>query len=380
MCAEPGARSRRRDAKESALEPDSPAADESATLQSRLEVADDAGADGAAAVPYAGGEPPINDPVALLQHLDVSGHFHRDSRLGRVFHPGMVSLRENVATDSLHVSVDDNRVTAHVDGVSPLAVESEAAYSPRRAVAHNLAGMAQDLVSLLRGRQGDHRCELNCEWLPSGAPTSPDQADLLDPTASAWSVQLEARVAGQLDEARLRGALRAALGKSPARDLLQVVDCHGDDDLGAARARLQSTPVTVSEDPPLRVCLAHHPAGDVLMLNLNHAAADGVGALRVLQAVAGAYAGGAEHGAPLDFLAIRGPAPCRPGCAPAPGERSSATDPRVPRPAVRPRPRGPSGGCPRPRCGGCRSVRPRAARRARGETRGRCGCRGERAR
>lgn len=48
-----------------------------------------------------------------------------------MYHAGMVSLREDVPTNRLHVSVDDNRMTAHVDEVSPLAVdiESESRYS-----------------------------------------------------------------------------------------------------------------------------------------------------------------------------------------------------------------------------------------------------------
>lgn len=49
-------------------------------------------------------EATIADPAALLEHLDVSGHFHRDGRMGRAFHRGQVSLREDVAEGSLHVS------------------------------------------------------------------------------------------------------------------------------------------------------------------------------------------------------------------------------------------------------------------------------------
>ena len=292
--------------------------DESATLQSRLEVADHGGPDGAAAA-HAAAAPPIADPVALFRHLDVSGRFHRDSGFGRVFHRGMVSLREDVPTDSLHVVVDDNRVAAHVDGVSPLEVESQgpSRYSARRAVAHNLAGIAQDLVQLLRGRQGDNRCELNCEWVStSDAESTPEEAHLLDPKGPAWSVQLEARVAGPLDEARLRAALGVALGRHTLeRDPLEVVDCHDDDALDAARARLQSMDIPVTQCPPLHVYLARHPAGDVLMLNLNHAASDGFGALWVLRSIARAYAADGDADPPLEFLAVRD-LPVRPAAAP----------------------------------------------------------------
>ena len=168
--------------------------DEPDTLQSRLED-DGAGAAGSAAV---AADQAIADPVALLRHLDVSGHFHRDSRIGRMYHPGMVSLREDVPTDSLHISVDDNRVMAHVDEVSPLAedAEGESRYSVRRAVAHNLAGMARDLMLILRGRQGDHRSVLNCEWVSGAEDAALDEARLLDPQTTAWIQQLEVRVTG----------------------------------------------------------------------------------------------------------------------------------------------------------------------------------------
>ncbi|MEA2185484.1 MAG: hypothetical protein QOK16_495 [Solirubrobacteraceae bacterium] len=283
----------------------SSAGDESPTLQSRMEVADPAGRDNRAA-PHAVAEPTISDAAALFRQLDVSGRFHRDGRLGRLYHRGMVSLRENVSTNSLHISVDDNQVAAHVDRVSPLALESKraSAYSLRQALAHNVAGMAQDLMWLMRGRQGDHRCELNCEWVSGEAQSTPAEADLLDPTASRWSVQLEARVAGPLDEARLRAALGVILGGCTLeRDPLDVVDCLDDEALDAARTRLQSMVVPVGGCAPLHVYLARHPAGDVLMLNLNHAASDGFAALRVLQSIARAYAG--DPVGALDFLAVR---------------------------------------------------------------------------
>lgn len=281
------------------------AGDEPATLQSRLEHPEDGGPVDTAVAAVAAADQKIADPVALLRHLDASGHFHRDSRLGRMYHPGMVSLREHVPTDSLHVSVDGNRLMAHVDEVSPLAVDGagESRYSIRRATAHNAAGMAQDLMLFLRGRQGDHRSELNCEWVSGMAAAAPDEARLLDPRTSAWSLQLEARVARSLDEQRLRAALGAVLGR-PAmqRECLQVIDCEDDGDLHAARARLHHIGVPIAAFPPLRAYLARHPAGDVLMLNLNHAATDGFGAMRMLSRIARAYADRGEPEAPLDFL------------------------------------------------------------------------------
>ena len=94
---------------------DTAADDEPETLQSRLEEVDDEDPAVADVAPVAAADRTIADPAALLAYLDVTGHFHRDSRAGRVFHRGMVSLREDVPNESLHVSVDGNRVMAHVD-------------------------------------------------------------------------------------------------------------------------------------------------------------------------------------------------------------------------------------------------------------------------
>ncbi len=271
---------------------------ESETLQSRLEATEEGEPEG---VSTARSDATIADPAALLAHLDHSGHFHRDGRMGRLFHRGMVSLRENVESSSLHVSIDGNRVSAHVDEASPLDLRSDGSsgYSVRRALVHNLAGMAQDAISLMRGRQGDHRCVLNCEWAAREALDRP-----LATVESGWNVQLEARVAGALDAARLRAALARVLGPSLERDPLEVVDCADDAAVVAARARLQGISVAVGERPPLRVVLARHPRGDTLMFNLNHAVTDGPGAVQVLRAVARAYVGEAADG-PLDLLALR---------------------------------------------------------------------------
>lgn len=269
------------------------------TLQSRLERSEDGEPEG---MLTARSDATIADPAALLAHLDLSGHFHRDGRIGRVFHRGMVSLRENVERDSLHVSIDGNRVSAHVDEASPLDLGSErsSGYSIRRTLVHNLAGMAQDVMSLLRGRQGDHRCVLHCEWAarePIELRPGTEQAD--------WNVQLEARVSGSLDASRLRAALGEVLGSILEGDPLEVVDCDDEAAVVAARTRLQSVVVALDERPPLRVLLARHAAGDVLMFNVNHAVADGLGAVAILRAVAGAYAGEPGAGDVLDFLALR---------------------------------------------------------------------------
>jgi len=303
-----------------------PAADEeTATLQTRLESIEDAGANGEVVA----GAPTIADPAALLAHLDATGYFHRDSRAGRMYHAGMVSLRENVPTDSLHVSVDDNHLKAHVDHASPL-VESErgSRYSVPRALLHNLVGMLHDVLTVVRGRQGDHACKLDCEWVAPETGATPRVVALLDPKTSAWGVQLDARVAGRLDEARLQRALDTLVGVEGAGEkCLEVVDCNGPEALDAARRELHSAGPPLTGLPPFRVVLAHHPGGDVLMLNLNHAAVDGFGAMRVLDRLGRAYAGTAGADATLDFLACAD-LPVQP--APPPSSRLV----RLPRKAV----------------------------------------------
>jgi len=138
---------------------------------------------------------------------------------------------------------------------------------------------------------------------------------LLETEAAPWSVQMELAVEGHLDEARLRGAFAQALEAHPMararkvasrpaehtdqweiapladHDPLRVVDCVDDGAVVAARAELQSLAVPLAEAPPLRARLARHPDGDIVMLNANHAAMDGFGALRLLQSVARFYVG-----------------------------------------------------------------------------------------
>lgn len=138
---------------------------------------------------------------------------------------------------------------------------------------------------------------------------------LLDTETEPWSIQLEVRVAGALDEDRLRAALAEAMARHPmarARkaltgrrgrhrywweitagpevDPLRVLDCPDDEALEGARSELQGRPVPLVESPPVRLRLCRNPGGDVLMVNANHAAMDGFGVLRLVRSVARAYA------------------------------------------------------------------------------------------
>ncbi|MEX2619336.1 MAG: hypothetical protein WD250_03870 [Egibacteraceae bacterium] len=103
----------------------------------------------------------------LFQELDSHGAFRRDSGLGRIFHPGTVSYRQAVPENSLHILIDGNRVSAHIDRVSPLASESDGAlqYPLWRVIAHNICGMARDVVRFLGGIRGDGRCDPSCDWV-----------------------------------------------------------------------------------------------------------------------------------------------------------------------------------------------------------------------
>ena len=152
---------------------------------------------------------------------------------------------------------------------------------------------------------------------------------LLDNQVEPWSVQLEARVEGRLDESRLRAALSDALACHPmarARkatsrrrdkrfqweithvpdlDPFSVVDCPDDAALAAARADLQSISIPLVESPPLRVRLARHPDGDLVMLNVKHAAIDGFGTLRFLRSMARSYWGLPDPQPDLDLEVTR---------------------------------------------------------------------------
>ena len=298
----------------------------------------------------------------LVHTLERSDRFRRDTKLGRVFHRGKTSYRETSATDSLHLVIDGNHVSAHIDRICPLDLDphSPAHYSWAGVLAHNLSGMVGDAARLLGWRP--HRCDTGCagsdieeQSIPDlvaarvagrrgpphargsmgGSVTSlpfglvDEAVHLLDTEAAPWSIQLEVRVAGTLDEARLREALSGAVGAHPmarARkaasrrslrhdhweipdtvdiDPLRAADCADDAELAALRSELQSRGVPLAESPPLRVRLARHPGGDLLMFNVNHAAMDGFGALRVLHSVARRYAGRPDPDSPVDFSDAR---------------------------------------------------------------------------
>ncbi len=105
------------------------------------------------------------DPRALVGALEKDAGFRRDTGLGAIYHPGKVSFREVRPTESLHIIIDGNRISAHVDDISPFKCRRDGTvrYSLSRIVAHNLSGMSADFLRLIRGRFGRQRCELECD-------------------------------------------------------------------------------------------------------------------------------------------------------------------------------------------------------------------------
>jgi NRPS condensation-like uncharacterized protein len=151
----------------------------------------------------------------------------------------------------------------------------------------------------------------------------------LDQEPEPWSVHCEVRVPGRLDGDRIAAAALAATGRHPMararmagfrrRDRryyweitgavdhlpLEILDCPDDAGLADARDRLESMHVNLDSSPPFALTLAHRPGGDTLILNLHHAAADGIGAYRLVTSIARAYAGHDDPVPGVDPLTVR---------------------------------------------------------------------------
>lgn len=107
---------------------------------------------------------PEGRPI-LIESLEASDRFRRDTGFGRIFHWGKISYREMSDVDSLHILIDGDRVSAHLDEVSPLRRKPDGTigYSLRRIMAHNRSGFVADVSRRLRGQHGQQRCNLSCE-------------------------------------------------------------------------------------------------------------------------------------------------------------------------------------------------------------------------
>lgn len=108
----------------------------------------------------------------LIRTLETSDRFRRDGPLGGIFHPGRHSYRERTPRDSLHIIIDGDRVSVHVDDVCPLRCGPGApsGYSLARVLTHNLSGLRGELSRRARGLHGKQRCNLGCEmvWVEDG--------------------------------------------------------------------------------------------------------------------------------------------------------------------------------------------------------------------
>src|SRR6476661_2697073 len=128
----------------------------------------------------------------------------------------------------------------------------------------------------------------------------------LDRADEPWSVHLEIQVEGAVDERRLSDAVREAATKHPlararlgdsrgtdirydweiAEELdevpLEVVD--GGDLPAAREAFLGHTP-PLDRPGPFELLLAHSPDGDTIVMNLHHAAGDGLSAVRLMASI-----------------------------------------------------------------------------------------------
>jgi NRPS condensation-like uncharacterized protein len=150
----------------------------------------------------------------------------------------------------------------------------------------------------------------------------------LDHREEPWGIHFEVRIGGRFDPDRLAAAVAAAAARHPiarARlaswrgidrgyrweiaDVLDapvtIVHCADEAELAAVRERLYSVSPSLTVAPPFIVVHAQGAAGDSLLLNLHHAAGDGMGAARLVLSILRAYAGAEDPLPVLDPLGVR---------------------------------------------------------------------------
>jgi NRPS condensation-like uncharacterized protein len=150
----------------------------------------------------------------------------------------------------------------------------------------------------------------------------------LDRKTEPWTVHYELRLSRHLDAGRLASAVAAAARRHPlarARLMswrfqdcaydweildeledvpLTIVACEDDEALGDARERLFGESPSLVTAPPFALVLARRADGDSLMLNLHHAAGDGISAERFVLSIMREYAGQDDPVPSLDPLAV----------------------------------------------------------------------------
>lgn len=153
----------------------------------------------------------------------------------------------------------------------------------------------------------------------------------LDREDEPWSVHIEVWVEESLDPEKLLEAVRQAaelhpiararLGESSGTDFsyewviedeladppVTVVDTRDDAALDQARQALMGHSPALDRVGPFEIVLARRPKGegDVLLLNLHHAAGDGLGALRLIASILRAYRGDDDPHPDVDPLKVR---------------------------------------------------------------------------
>lgn len=150
----------------------------------------------------------------------------------------------------------------------------------------------------------------------------------LDRSKEPWTVHYEVALTMRLDLERLVDAIAAAAARHPLARArlagwrlqdrhydweiadrletvpLRVVDCDDSGALAVERERFFEHSPSLAAAPPFMVLLAHGADGDSLVLNLHHAAGDGVSAARLMLSVLRAYAGAGDPAPAPDPLAI----------------------------------------------------------------------------
>jgi NRPS condensation-like uncharacterized protein len=154
-----------------------------------------------------------------------------------------------------------------------------------------------------------------------------------DAPAEPCTVHLELAVPGHLEEKALRLAVGAALAAGPRAMVRRAAGGwwrHGseweqpdrldvdpvaatawadEDELGRVRSAFLNSSPALDSSPPLRILLASGPGEDRVILNVHHAALDGISCLELLRAVARHYREAAAPAVapPAAALAVPGP-------------------------------------------------------------------------
>lgn len=135
------------------------------------------------------GQPSTSAPFSVLRGaIEQSQRFHSDTVLGRLLHRGTASYRELAPVDAVHITVAGNRISAHVDDVSPVkqCADGKTRYSWARVLAHNVFVIANDVASRLRGGHGKHRCDLDCDvvWVDEDGAIELNREEVECPTCT----------------------------------------------------------------------------------------------------------------------------------------------------------------------------------------------------